>query len=203
MLIFDQLRISDDGKYMYIDMHVNTSDYFKDIYIQSITITTADKALETSPTEPKEYLYKKEVEEEGVKELSLVLTVSDFIKSWEKNPVAINFTQSDMSKTLFFVYAKCGGVPDVCTPCTLDNEITLGVVFHEVLLYQRIMDFTKKLLTDCSVNQDFIDFILLWNAFKASIETEHYVSAVKFWNILFKTISKNNKSTTYKFCNCL
>lgn len=31
MVIFDQLRISDDGKRMYINAHVNKADYFNDI----------------------------------------------------------------------------------------------------------------------------------------------------------------------------
>ena len=36
MIIFDQLRLSDDGSQMFIDVHVNKAEYFKDIYLESI-----------------------------------------------------------------------------------------------------------------------------------------------------------------------
>jgi hypothetical protein len=62
------------------------------------------------------------------------------------------------------------------------------------------MDFTKSLADECKIPVGFADFILLWNAFKAAVETEHYISAVKYWKMLFdKNISSygNNKP-----CGC-
>ena len=56
-----------------------------------------------------------------------------------------------MSKTLFFVYVKCKGTPGSCIPCRLDEETTLGVVFDENVLHQKVMDYTKELVADCSV----------------------------------------------------
>ena len=184
-IIYDQLRISDDGKRMYINLHVNGAEYFDDIYLDSLTIMTSDKVSETNPNEPTEdYIYKK-VFDGNQKTADLVLTAEDFIRTWEDTPEALRFRQSDMSNTLFFVFVKCKGVPSECTPCRLDEEITLGVTFDENVLYQRVMGFTKELVNDCSIPQDFIDFILLWNAFKASVETEHYIPAIKYYNMLF------------------
>ena len=48
-VIFDQLRISDDGQSMFIDAHVNKAEYFKDIHIKRITICTEDQVSETNP----------------------------------------------------------------------------------------------------------------------------------------------------------
>lgn len=202
MIIFDQLRISDDGKRMYINAHVNKADYFKDIYIDSIVIQTADKVLETDPGLPtSDYVYIKKAEE-NAKELNLVLEASDLSKSWESDPNAIAFGRGDMSKTLFFVYIKCKGTPGSCTPCRLDEETTLGVVFDENVLHQKVMDYTKELVTDCSVPSAFIDFILLWNAFKSAIETEHYIPAIKFYNMMFDEVGKSCQSRTIKTCRC-
>lgn len=201
-VIFDQLRISDDGKRMYINAHVNKADYFNDIYIDSIVIQTADKVSETNPGLPtSDYVYIKKAEE-NAKELNLVLEASDLSRSWESDPKAIAFNRGDMSKTLFFVYVKCKGTPGSCTPCRLDEETTLGVVFDENMLHQKVMDYTKELVTDCNVPSAFIDFILLWNAFKASIETEHYIPAIKFFNILFDEVGKSRQSRTIKTCGC-
>lgn len=203
MIIFDQLRISDNGKKMYINAHVNKANYFDNIYIDSIVIMTADKVSETNPFMPtSDYIYIKKADD-GTKELDLVLTPNDLSRSWETDVNAIAFNQADMSNTLFFVYIKCKGTPDSCTPCRLDEEVTLGVTFDENVLHQRVMGFTKQLVSSCcNVPTDFIDFILLWNAFKASVETEHYIPAIKFYNMLFGIVKKDGYQSTTGGCGC-
>lgn len=204
MIIFDQLRISDDGRKMYINAHVNKADYFDNAYIDSITIMTSDKVLETAPGTPtSDYIYTKKIEG-NKKGINLVLTANDFTRTWEKDPKAMPFKQGDMSRTLFFVYIKCKweGTPGECIPCTLDEETTLGVTFDENMLYQRVMDYTKDLLDECKVPIAFMDFILLWNAFKASIETEHYIPAIKFFNMLFGIVDASGHKGIIKGCGC-
>ena len=190
MLIFDQLRLSDDATRLYINVHVNKADYFKDIYLDNIKIMTADKVSETNPEVPTEDCIFTHTFGDNVKEAALVLTVNDFL----------TLKQSDTSRTLFFVYVKCKGTVGACIPCRLDELTTLGVTFDEKLLYQRVMDYTKSLADDCKIPVGFTDFILLWNAFKASIETEHYIPAIKFWNQLFDVDTIGN--ITYKGCGC-
>ena len=190
-VIFDQLRISDDGRRMYINLHVNNASYFENIYLDQLTIVSADKVSETSPHLPSsDYIYNK-VFEDNQKEADLVLLPTDFNE---------HFAKANFSSDLFFVYVKIKGVPDPCTPCRLDEEITLGVTFDENILYQQVMQYTKELMQFCDVPIGFADFILQWNAFKAAVETEHYVPAIKFWNVMF-----NNSQTPVgivKNCGC-
>lgn len=210
MIIFDQLRISDNGKRLYINVHVNKAEYFDNIYLDKIVIMTADKVSETSPHLPtQDYIYKIEFNE-NYKEAHLVLTPEDFIKTWEDNPEAMRFKRSDMSKTLFFVYVKVRGVPHECTPCRLDEEITLGVTLDVNMLYQKVMQFTKGISDTCQIPMGFSDFILLWHAFKAAIETEHYIPAIKYFNMMFEdgtyalnesTVSKQDV-VAYRGCGC-
>lgn len=203
MVIFDQLRISDDGKRMYINVHVNKAKFFDNIVIDSITVMTSDKVSETAPGTPTEdYIYTQKVEGEQ-RELNIVLEPTDFTRTWETDSNAMKFSQAEMSSTLFFVYVKCKGVPDVCTPCRLDEEITLGVTFDENILHQRVMDYTKELVADCcNLPIGFMDFMLLWNAFKASVETEHYLAAIKFFDMLFGIVGDNGHKLTVKGCGC-
>lgn len=193
MIIFDQLRISDDGKRMYINIHVNKAGYFDNVYLDQLTIVPADKVSETSPYLPSEdYIYNK-VFEGDQKEADLVLLPTDFNEQ---------FMKSDFSHDLFFVYVKVKGTPDPCTPCRLDEEITLGVTFDENILYQQVLAFTKELTQDCNVPVGFADFILQWNAFKAAVETEHYIPAINFWNHLFKENPHVMAQYPIKNCGC-
>jgi len=196
-VIFDQLRISDDGKRMFIDIHVNKADYFDNFTITSIGITTADHITEstifTDLTES-DYIYKK-VFDEGVKEASLMLTPDEDFNE--------NYKEHTMGRNLFFVWVECSGTYSECTPCFAD-EPTVGVTFDEKLLYQRVLDFTKALADDCNVPTGFTDFILLWNAFKAAIETDHWVPAKKYWDMLFGLHSGQGIGTfgQSKPCGC-
>lgn len=90
MVQFDQLRISDDGKELFIDVHVNTSSYFKNVYLNGIVIIDANSKeknckskdytgiSETDPYVPNNnYVYKSEISG-NEKELHLRLTKADF-----------------------------------------------------------------------------------------------------------------------------
>ena len=202
MIIFDQLRISDDGKRLYVNVHVNNADYFQSYYIDQITIVTADKALETECNAPSSNFIYREIFS-NTKSVDLVLDTGSFIAAhlnWDEEiehpndfgkPYAdIAFGHNNLSQDLFFVFVHCksSGKVNECfpyIPCELQAETTLGVTFDENLLYQRVMGYTKQLADDCTVPTGFTDFILLWNAFKASVETEHYVPAIKYYNMLF------------------
>lgn len=177
MIIFDRLEISDSGKVLYMDVHVNMASYFDNIYIDKVVIQTSDQVSETDPLTPgSEYIYTQQVDG-NVKELHLALNaVSDFEQVY-----------NSLSDKLLFVYVICKGVVGECTPCRLDELTTLGVTFDTALLYQRVMQYTRELNRDCQIPKGFIDLILLWNGFKAAIETEHYIVAIDFWKRLFKT----------------
>lgn len=203
---------------------------FKDIFLDNITIMTADKVPETYPDVPTEdYIFRMDFPG-CAKCCHMVLDISSFNDAFNNwNPLEeearcgdkpygrISFDKTNLSSDLFFVYIKVKGTPDKCTPCRLDEEITLGVTFDEHLLYQRVMDYTKSFADKCIVPVGFADFILLWNAFKAAIETEHYIPAIKFWNMLFGNYDERpsrdgshspfggmgmNNSKPSKPCNC-
>lgn len=198
MLIFDQLRISDDGRRLYINMHVNEASYFENVFLDSITITTADKVLEaygSSNTDPTvtatDYIYRQTFEG-AQKEAALVLDKGSFDAAFShigSATATYAFNASDLSTSLFFVYVKCklasGATLDPCIPCTLDEEVTLGVTFDTNALYQKVMGYTRELADDCSIPTGFIDFILNFNAFKAAIETQHFIPAINFWQTMF------------------
>lgn len=223
-VIFDQLRISDDGKKLYIDLHVIKTAYFKDVYLDSITIIDANSKerdcskkeytgiSETSPNVPNDHFIFKCTCKGKSKEASLEISVADLNAAFanvnssgeaidSNKPYAkVAFNKKNFSDSLLFVYVTCKGIDSECTPCILDSSRpTIGVTFDDKLLYQRVMGYTKSLANTCKVPTEFVDFILLWNALKASIETEHWLEAIDYWHMLFDT---GAYSYTSKGCGC-
>lgn len=193
MIVYDQLRITDNGQMLLIDAHVNLAPYFDNIYIDKVVIQTSEQVSEMDPLTPgDDYIYSKIIAG-NQKEIHLALKASlDF-----------EDTYSTLSDKLLFVYVICKGVPDACTPCRLDEMTTLGVTFDDTMFYQKIMDFTRELNQDCEIPKGFIDMILTWNGFKAAVETEHYIPAIGFWKQIFGIgNTKNATYSTRRPCGC-
>ena len=192
MIIFDRLQISDNGKWLYIDVHVNQADYFDNIYIDKVIIQTQDQVSESDPCTPGDQCIYQMVADENTKELHLALNAN----------IDFDITDKTLSNKLLFVYVRCKGTPGECTPCRLDEMTTLGVTFDDAMLYQKVMQFTKELADTCTVSKGFIDIILLWNGFKAAINTEHYLSAIDFWKKMFYGHHNVNGLSSSKPCGC-
>lgn len=193
MIIFDQLRISDDGKSLFLNAHVNGASYFDDMYIEKITICTEDQILDSGHYGD-DFVYQVSYASSPVKEVSLVLT-----------PQLLNekFTGSTLSKNMFFVFAECTGTPAIDTPCTMDEATTVGVTFDYGALYNRAMNYTRELADTCNLPLHFIDFILNMEALKLSIATGNYQPAINYWKQLVgmgSTLSDIGMST--KPCGC-
>lgn len=82
-VLFDQLRISDDGQLMYIDAHVNKASYFEDKYISKITICTEDQVSETNPLAYGDsFIYQQVYEPNNEPE---IVPVSKKVTEWSAN----------------------------------------------------------------------------------------------------------------------
>ena len=194
MIVYDQLRVSDDGKQLFIDAHVSLASCFDEVTIQSLYICLGSQVYETLTIDPESngYIYKKEYGSD-VREIHECISIGDD---------SLIYNKTSFSKDLFFVYVGCNTVPEGCTCFTSVGKYVLGVTFDENLLYQKVMQFTKSLADDCQIPVAFTDFILLWNAFKASVETEHYIPAVKYYNMLFDRSNNIASYETSKPCGC-
>lgn len=221
MVVFDQLRISNDSRKMVIDVHVNQLSYYDNMYISSITLCTEKVVSElNSAVVPSDYLYRIEYDDHP-RSVSLTLTkaVMDnaFIHTNNGSALSghetatVSFSTSDFRSHLFFVYVELGGIPAANTPCDMDKSIYVGVTFDYGTLYGQAMNFTRELAADCTVPRGFIDFILNLEGLKMAIDTDHYVPAVQFWKRLYTGIRMISATgnvgevrplTTPKSCGC-
>ena len=58
MLIFNELRITPDQKYLIIDVSVDNQKYYKNIQIDSIIIDTQDTYIDSGPSNNPIFTYK-------------------------------------------------------------------------------------------------------------------------------------------------
>lgn len=206
MIVFDQLRISDDGDNLIISVHVNNASNFENVILRDIAILTADKASQTTDLFPyidSIYYYTFA---HGLKSADFVLDKGSFDAAYthtstDGSTASVPFT-GELSNNMFYVYIRVSGAPDECTPCDISKEVTLGVTFDDTIFYQNVMQHTRDLADTCEISKGFIDMILKWNGLKAAIETEHYPVAYDFWKQLILGEGSGGVSYRTKKCGC-
>lgn len=187
MVTFNELRVTNDGKYLIIDVSVRDLSYYEDIYLDSVSIDTQDTYKDGGPSTA--VIYTKDISKEAPnsKHYRLELGVGEFLPSLYNN--------------MFFVYVKVKGTPSSDVPCGMDNVYTLGVTFNTCALYTALMSYVKEVNKSCDIPKNFIDLFLQFKALQVSVETEHYMQAIEFYNTFIKDI-KSTSSANIKTCNC-
>lgn len=183
MLHWNELRYSDDGKNLIINVSVNTEEYFQDVFISKITIDNQDTYIDNGPSATPKYTQ----ETEAVKDLQLELP--------------LNTLGLDSCKDILFIYVETEGTPSIDTPCNMDIPKILGVVYNSKGIYNGIMCYIKEIENDCIISKNLIDSLLKYKALLLSIKTQNYGLTVKYWNKFFVSGLPNNISNSLK-CNC-
>ena len=57
MIIFNRVKISQDDRYITIDAEIDNSDYYKDMYIDSVIIDNQDTYTANGPSSNPIYTY--------------------------------------------------------------------------------------------------------------------------------------------------
>lgn len=180
MIVINQCRIDDEGKYLILDAEVDNLSYFKDVYIESVIIDTQETYSPGGPQNEPTQSFDK------VKKISLR------IPSKELNGI-------NLDTDILFVYIRATGVPTINCPCGMDNEYTMSIAVNLRPAYNKAMSYIRELSSNCSIPRGFIDMILKLKAFELSLKTGNYQEAFKQWDAL-------DKSKTYispnKGCGC-
>lgn len=183
MIKFNELRIS-SNRYLIIDVSVKNEDYYKDVYIKSVSVDTQDTYKDNGPSEARVYYQQFD---SNTKTFRLELGIESI-----KVPLDTN---------MFFVYIEATGTPAADTPCGQDNAKTLGITFNVCSLYDSIMSYVKQTANSCQIPKNFIDLFLQFKAFEISLHTNHFTQAIEIYNKFLK-IPINAVSNPIKPCNC-
>ena len=176
---FNELRITSDGQHLIIDVSVLSESYYKNVYIDSIVIDNQDTYVGSGPSSNPVYSYYVP---NGVSQLTK--------KTYSQKHVRLVLTPNDLPLNgLLFVYVRAKGTPAADTPCGLDNITTLGTVTNMYPFYQQAMNYIGELASNCSIPQNFTDYILKLKGLELAIRTGNYPDAIKYFNKFFKNKS--------------
>lgn len=190
MVHFNELRITSDGRHLIIDVSVLSESYYKNVYIDSIVIDNQDTYVGSGPSSNPVYQY-------SVPDVMSKLT-KEYVSS---KHVRLDLTPIDLPLNgLLFVYVRTKGAPAADTPCGLDNMTTLGTVTNMYPFYQQAMNYIGELANNCSVPQNFTDYILKMKGLELAVRTGNYTDAIKFYNKFFN--GKENTVIRKGGCSC-
>ena len=102
MVIIEQLRISDDGRKMFIDAHVNKAEQFENVYLSKVTVLTEDQVMEANPySYGDDYIYQQ--------------TITPYLVEEDTLEPVTRKVQILSEQNLLDVLNEYGGIPVDCT----------------------------------------------------------------------------------------
>lgn len=183
MIHFNELRISSDAQHLIIDVSVLSESYYKNVYIDSIIIDNQDTYVGSGPSSKPVYSYSVP---DGTSKLTK--------KTYSQKHIRLDLSAADLGSLdgLFFVYVRTKGAPTADTPCGMDNITTMGTVSNMYPFYQQAMNHIKELANNCSIPQNFTDYILRLKALELAVRTGNYPDAIKYYNRFFSGKAKSS-----------
>lgn len=208
MIEFSKCIIDPEGKKLIIEAAVKSSEYYENVYIDSISIDTEETFSPTGPSSSPIFTatYEREVEvaaflgeteEEAQPEVLKELVKDTKNISLELTPSMLNL--GNLNDNMFFVYIKATGAPSPGVPCGEDNIYTMAVAINLSPIYKASLGYIKELENNCKVPKGFVDMILKLKAFELALKTGNNLIAARYWTKLFKG---KGSAVTFKSCGC-
>ena len=192
MIQFNDLRISQDKKYLIVDVQIQELDYYENVYLDSIVINSQDSYL---PTGPNTGQTGQTTKEKWNITIQLEPNTKHFRKYIDLESAGLPF--SSVSNTLFFVWVTSTEGWSQDTPCGMSDRQILGVTYDKYPLYLQGMKLFKQ-MQNCDVNADIKDYILQSKAFETALKLGNYQDAILYWNQFFDKKEKSKQSN----CGC-
>jgi hypothetical protein len=214
MLHFNELRITQDDKYLIIDASVDNQDFYDDIILDSVVIDTQDTYVPNGPSSNPVYKLKVADAYDLTYSLPEECSCNPVLEEEDKSYCftygthqmrnirlrlqASDFNINTLNDTMFFVYVIATGTPSADAPCGTTNPMIMGAVTNLYPLYQSMMKYVKQIENNCEIPKEFIDLSLRIKALELCIRTGNYPQAIKYWNKYFK----NKIGTITRVTNC-
>lgn len=207
MVIFNDLRISDDKQSLIVDCFIENLNVYSGMYIKEIAVDYY-KNVETSGTASEDAItiYENRTDDTSVKAVRACLTV-DEIKKHE------TFGAAKLAGGLFYVFVTCEAESSAAVaalgtlPCGYDQTSDIGIVPDWELLYRiglkNINDMAFACFDKCNDSTNFIQFLLLWSSLKLAMNSCEYAIVEDVWDRILKLFSfDENGVSIVNGCGC-
>ena len=201
MVIFNELRITEDKSSLVVDCEVEGIDIYSGMHIDTIYVEYYKNALAIGvPSSKAIKIYDRDDDTEDRKAVRRCLNQTSLSVS--------DFGTDTFDKGLFYITVSCDGTlsADVVNyPCGTDNTVDIGVVLDWQRVYNQGMVYAAQLALgtrcSCTIPADFEQFVLFWNAFRLALSTCDYTQVAKLWDKFLK-ITGTGDSAISTGCGC-
>lgn len=205
MVIFNDLRITEDKDCLIVDCYIEDIDGYEGMYIDSVKI---------------EY-YKNFTDEGCVSDHALTLYEDDGAEKTSVRCLLNKSTIEAQAETfgtdtfdggLFLVTVECDGTPSNASvlaqyTCGSDSTVDIGVVVDWQSVYRQGMGYAAKLAygcdNPCEVPSGFEQFILYWYALQLAISTCDWLQVKKLWDKFLRAFHGGGQAVSVSSgCGC-
>ena len=202
MVIFNDLRITEDRKYLNVDCQIEDVDGYDSFYIKKVDLIYYKNVVDfgnigINDSYHAYTMYEKQESDEPENHLELTVTMNDIMYGPNKQP---NFGTSTFENGLFYVAVTCdgGSAQDLYIlsqrSCGSDSLFEIGVVLDWYAVYQNGMAYASKLAFSCGNSCEdpsgYEQFILHWYGLQLAIATCDWIQVAKLWEKFLRMFSR-------------
>lgn len=175
MIVFNELRLDLESNSIVIDISVAENTYYNNIYIKEIYISTQE---DYSDLTRGTLVHTEDVN--NTKHKRIVLPVSSL------KILGVPINGEYVKDNLFFVKVTTRGDLGEGSPYKTKPEYIQGITFSVESIYNTMMQFIKEIETKGVVSKDFIDYFMIFEALRVSVDTGHHSATINIFNKFFK-----------------
>ena len=193
MVIFNELRITEDKECLIVDCSIEDIDGYDGMYIDSVTVEYYKNVTEDgSASDHAITMYEKTDGAVGITSYRGTLKASSLDKE--------TFGTDTLAGGLFFITVSCDGTPEnpeilASYSCGADNTIDVGVAIDWHSVYSLGIGYAAKLAYNCEdpcdIPDGFENFILYWYALQLAISTCDWFQVRKLWDKFMRALAGN------------
>lgn len=205
MIHYNNLYITEDGKYLVIDVAIDEDSTYDDVYLYRIAIDTQDTYITNGPSNNAKIIFLDEgdVEKPSMNGIGEVKNSGKDVKKVKHTKLTLSAKDLgvNLNKDMLFIYSTASGFIPEDRPNAIKyiTDTILNVVVNTYEVYKSIIPLIKEIGELCKDPISFIDRELQIKAVEYSIKNSNYLLAIKYWK---KYFMDNTITSSSNKCNC-
>lgn len=181
MIVFEELRINNNGTHLIVKVRVSNEAKYDNILITGIRIGSSET-----------------YQEGNIGGSTITFDSPAKFQSIDVINASVDTNTIDFKKNLIFVEVLTSGSIDPACDCECAND-KIGVTMYMRDVYNNFLNMIKEVGdNNCEIPNNIIDYFLKFKGLNAAINSKHYLKGIEYYNKWFA----NNKQTVIGGCGC-